>query len=171
MIQKKYHKHNYYRNTYAVFKEVDPKDLPFSVWQYISKSGSSYYYTLEGVYRLSNHWGRAAKCRWVLEAGDEMYVSKGRVRIGYAQWTDFYANSESTKSYFVKVDFKNKVVSYEHKSRDKNKDSVYRTAKETQKIIQKVKRILLSDAWAKYYEYEDLERLRIEVVEDLIYSS
>ena len=164
----RYNKHNYYRNTYAIFTEVDQVDLPFSVWQYNSKSGSSYYYTSDGIYRKSNHWGRAAKCRWVLATGDNLYVSKGRIRIGFAKWTDFYENSESTKSYYVKVDFINKVVTYDHKSRDINSNSKYNTAKETQKTIKKVKRFLETDNWSKYYEYEDLEILRKQLITELI---
>lgn len=171
-LKKTYNKHTYYRNTYAVFKEVDPViGLPFIVWQYNSKSGSAYYYTKEGVYRKSNHWGRAAKCRWVLDVGDVLYVSKGRERIGYASWDDFYENSESSKAYFVKVDFENKTVTYDHKSRDVNQNSVYRTAKGTNKIIQKVKRFLTSDTWSKYYNFDNLEELRKELIEELISSS
>lgn len=165
---KTYNKHNYFRNTYAVYKEVDPVDLPFSVWQYLSKSGSAYYYTKEGVYRKSNHWGRAAKCRWVLDAGDSIYVSKGRERIGYAGWTDFYENSESSKSYFIKVDFETKSVSYDHKSRDAAANSIYRSAKDTKKIIQKVKRLLASDSWSKYYDFENIELLRKQLILELM---
>ena len=165
---KTYNKNNYYRNTYAVYKEVAISELPFEKWHYTSKSESAYYYTSEGVYRKSNHWGRAAKCRWVLEAGNEMYVSKGRERIGYAKWIDFYENSESTKAYFVKVDYVNKTVTYDHKSRDTSAEANYRTAKETQKIIQKVKRLLTKDSWSKYYDFNDLEILRKELIEDLI---
>ena len=69
---KNYNKHNYYRNTYAVYKEIDASELPFEKWHYTSKSDSAYFYTKEGVYRKSNHWGRAAKCRWVLESGNEI---------------------------------------------------------------------------------------------------
>lgn len=169
MSSKKYNKYNYYRNTYAVFKEVNPSDLPFSVWSYSSKSGSDYFYTEKGVYRRSNHWGRAAKCRWVLEATEGLYVSKGRVRVGFVNWEGFYENKEDTKSYFIKVDFEAKTVTYDHKSRNNHSlNAVYRTAKDSQKIIQKVKRLLSSDAWAKYYEYENLENLRKEVILNLI---
>lgn len=167
---KSYHKHNYYRNTYAVFKEVNPTDLPFSVWQYVSKSGSAYYYSKQGVYRKSNHWGRAAKCRWVLDAGDTIYISKGRERIGYANWGDFYENSESEKSYFIKINFETKTVSYDHKSRDIKNDGVYRSAKDTKKIIQKIKRLLFSDSWSKYYDFEDIELLRKQLIKKLISS-
>lgn len=118
---------------------------------------------------MSNHWGRAAKCRWVLEKNNEIYFSKGRVKIGYANWTDFFENSETTKSYFIKVDFKNKTVTYDHKSRDsKNATNIYRTAKENKKIIQKIKHILSSDGWAKHYEYTNLETLRKELVNDIL---
>ena len=165
---KTYNKKNYYRNTYAVFKEVASENLPFKKWHYTSKSGSAYYYTKTGIYRLSNHWGRAAKCRWVLESGNELYVSKGRVRIGYANWTDFFENIETTQSYFIKVDFTTKSATYDHKSRDSSATATYRTAKETQKLLQKVKRLLKTDNWSKYYEYEDLEVLRKELVLDLI---
>lgn len=163
-----YNKYNYYRNTYAVYKEVSILELPFKRWHYNSKSNSAYFYTREGVYRKSNHWGRAAKCRWVLESGDEMYISKGRERVGYANWTDFYENSESTQAYFVKVDYISKIVTYDHKSRDASFEAVYRTAKETQKIIQKVKRLLTKDSWSKYYDFEDLEILRKDLIEKMI---
>ena len=170
MISQSYNKNNYYKNTFAVFIEVNPKELPFNDWQYISKSGSSYYYTKKGVYRKSNHWGRAAKCRWILDTGDSIYVSKGRERIGFAKWEGFYKNSESSKSYFIKVDFQKKIVSYDHKSRDKNTGSVYRSAKDSKKIIQKIKRILLSDSWAKYYDFDDLEKLRKKLILELLNS-
>lgn len=144
--------------------------MPFSIWQYVSKSGSAYYYTKQGVYRKSNHWGRAAKCRWVLDAGDTMYVSKGRERIGYANWNDFYENSESAKSYFIKINFQTKTVSYDHKSRDSNKNTIYRSAKDTKKVIQKIKRLLFSDSWSKYYDFEDLETQREQLIKELINS-
>lgn len=170
MIAKSYNKHNYYRNTYAVYQEVNPDDLGFTSWHYTSKSGSSYYYTKEGVYRKSNHWGRAAKCRWILDKGDSIYVSKGREYIGYVTWSGFYENSESLKSYFVKVDLENKTVSYDHKSRDFSNNSVYRSAKDTKKIIQKVKRLLYSDSWSKYYDFEDIELLREQLIRKIIES-
>ena len=168
MQEIKYNKHNYYRSTYAVYTEVDSKELPFDKWHYSSKSGSAYFYTTNGVYRKSNHWGRAAKCRWVLMSGATIYVSKGRERIGYANWTDFYENNETTKAYFVKVDYSNKTVTYDHKSRDTSGIAIYRTAKQTQKIIQKVKKILLFDNWSKYYDFDDIEQLREELIEELI---
>ena len=147
---------------------MDITTLPFQKWHYISKSQSAYYYTDTGVYRKSNHWGRAAKCRWVLKAGEQLYVSKGRERVGFALWTNFYENSETTKAYFIKVDFENKQVTYAHKSEDTSAKAKYRTAKQTHKVIQKVKRILQTDSWAKYYEFSNIEVARKELVLELI---
>ncbi len=165
-----YNKYNYYRNTYAVFKEVEENQLPFIKWQYTSKSGSAYFYTKEGVYRKSNHWGRAAKCRWVLQKGNETYISKGRIHIGYALWEDFHNNDEGSATYFIAVDFENKIVAYKHKSHDTEGKEVYRTAAATRKLIEKTKRILLHDKWAKYYEFDDLEVKRRQLILDLITS-
>ncbi|WP_010520538.1 hypothetical protein [Aquimarina agarivorans] len=66
------------------------------------------------------------------------------------------------------MDFENLKVTYDHKSRDTSAKATYRTAKETQKIIQKVKRLLTTNTWSKYYEYTDLEVLRKALIEDLI---
>lgn len=165
-----YHKNNFFKETFAVFKEVNSKELVFKNWHYESKAGSKYFYTKEGVYRASNHWGRAAKCRWILETSSlEMYVSKGKQRTGFAKWEDFHANEEHGKTYFVKVDFENKTVAYDHKSRDLN-NSIYRTATETRKLIQKVKNILLNDKWVKYADCEpnEIEQKRAALIHDLL---
>lgn len=171
MTTKAYHKKNFFKETFAVFREVKPEDLAFENWHYESKAGSKYFYTKEGVYRASNHWGRAAKCRWVLETRvQEMYVSKGRQRTGFAKWEDFYPNKENSKTYYIKVDFDNKTVTYDHKSRDLHKNSIYRTATETRKVIKKVKSILLSDKWVKYADCEpdEIEQKRILLVKELL---
>ena len=58
---------------------------------YTSDSGSEYFFTSDGVYRRSNHWGKGIKtCNWILENdGTNMRGSK---RIGYAKWSDFVHN-------------------------------------------------------------------------------
>jgi len=167
---KTYNKYNYYRNTYAVFTEIQESELEFKEWHYLSKSGSAYFYSKEGVFRKSNHWGRAAKCRWVLNKKEGLHFTKGRTFIGFAKWTDFFDNNENSKSYFIKVDFNQKTVTYDHKSRDSQNKNIYRNAKDTQKLIQKVKRILLEDKWAKYYDFEDIEVQRKLLIEELIHN-
>ncbi len=166
-MTKKIHRYNYSKSTYAVFEEVDFEPTK---WHYQSNSGSAYFYTKEGVYRKSNHWGRAGKCRWVLEKRDkELYYSKikNRTYTGYAKWTDFYINDEKKAIYFIKVNYEAKEVNYEHKSRD-SKTNPYFNAKETQKKIKKIKPILLNDNWQKYYDSTDYESLRKELIEKII---
>lgn len=174
MNNKFYHKKNFFKETFAVFKEVNTGELLFEKWHYESKAGSKYFYTKDGVYRASNHWGRAAKCRWILEINhQEIYISKGKQRTGFAKWEDFYPNHEHDKTYFVKVDFENKTVAYDHKSRDGNSNSVYRTATETRNVIKKVKNILLNDKWVKYANCEpsEIEQKRIAMVHDILQQS
>ena len=63
-----YHKNNFHSHTFCEFVAVESLPKIFSTPNYKSKSGSSYFFTEEGVYRSSNHWGRAANCRWRLIA-------------------------------------------------------------------------------------------------------
>ena len=60
--------------------------------------GSKYWYTPEGVYRESDHWGSVATCFWYLDmdlANDPLYqieVSEtdfSKPVIGFAKWEDF----------------------------------------------------------------------------------
>ena len=66
MTQKKYNKNNFHKHTFCEFTEVDATTISNIEWHYKSKSGSGYCFTEQGVYRISNHWGRAANCRWRL---------------------------------------------------------------------------------------------------------
>ena len=66
IISKKFTRNNFFKNTYCVFKGVRLREISRRKPHYRSESGSTYYYTTNGVYRLSNHWGRAAKCNWRL---------------------------------------------------------------------------------------------------------
>ncbi len=47
---------------------------------------SQYFYTPEGVYRKSKHWGDVKKCRWTLNGKEKLY--KNYV-IGFCKWEDF----------------------------------------------------------------------------------
>ena len=58
---------NSFKNTFCVFHEVLPRTIDGMKPQYDSKSGSKYFYTKEGMYRWSNHWGRLANSKWRLE--------------------------------------------------------------------------------------------------------
>jgi len=85
--------YNYHLNSEGKF-QVSNK--PVIKPDYISldkKSGkphSLYYYTPDGLYRHSNHWGRVAKCKWEL-AGIVETVDKCEFTdfiTGFIPWKD-----------------------------------------------------------------------------------
>ena len=167
MTLKKYNKTNFHKNTFCEFIEVDVATIPNIDWHYKSKSGSGYCFTEEGVYRISNHWGRAANCRWRLIS--ETKNPNQKERIGYAKWTDFYPNNETENFFYIEGNFETKEVTFQHKNNPKyDKKAVLRNASETAKVIRQIKEILESDAWAKYLDYDDLEVLRKEICLKLI---
>lgn len=167
MSLKKYNKTNFHKHTFCEFVEVDATAIPNIDWQYKSKSGSSYCFTDEGVYRSSNHWGRAANCRWRLIS--EIKNPNQKERVGYAKWTDFYPNNETENFFYVEVNFETKEVTFQHKNNPKyDGKAVLRNAAETAKVIRQIKEILESDAWSKYLDYDDLEVLRKEIITDYL---
>jgi hypothetical protein len=96
---KTYNQNNFHKHTFCLWKEVSPADFEVQKPQFKSKSGSEYYFTTEGVYRTSNHWGRAANCRWRLVSQGN-YKSQHTI-VGFAKWTDFYPNDETAKLFFI----------------------------------------------------------------------
>jgi hypothetical protein len=174
MTLKKYNKTNFHKHTFCEFTEVDSASIPNIDWHYKSKSGSGYCFTEEGVYRISNHWGRAANCRWRLisNASSNSKINNSQNRIGYAKWTDFYPNNETENFFYIEVNFETKEATFQHKN-NPNYDgkSVLRNASETAKIIRQIKEILESDAWAKYLDFDDLEELRKTIILKLIQTS
>lgn len=56
---------DYFESTAAIFKQATAPDREPD---YESASGSKYWLTDSGVYRVSNHWGYSiASCKWWLE--------------------------------------------------------------------------------------------------------
>ena len=97
---KTYNSTNFFKHTFCEFQQVD--DFTFlEKTNYKSKSESSYFYTDEGVYRKSNHWGRVANCRWKL-ISNENYKNQ-QIVIGFAKWIDFYPINSSEKIFFIDV--------------------------------------------------------------------
>ena len=174
MTSKKYNKTNFHKHTFCEFIEVDVATIPNIDWHYKSKSGSGYCFTEEGVYRISNHWGRAANCRWRLisNSNSSSKINNSQNRIGFAKWTDFYPNNETESFFYVEVNFETKEATFQHKN-NPNYDgkAVLRNASETAKVIRQIKEILESDTWAKYLDFDDLEQLRNEIILKLIQTS
>lgn len=163
-----YNRTNFFRNTYCVFKGVPLREISRRKPHYRSESGSTYYYTTKGVYRLSNHWGRAAKCNWRLVS--EIAVEIDDLRLGFAEWADFRENlSQDEDAYYIHVDFESKEVTYKHKDNpDYNQLAVIRTVDATRKLIKQIKNLLEDHKWARYYDYDSLEDFRKEVVLELV---
>ena len=167
MIKKDYSRTNFHKHTFCEFTEVDAATISNIDWHYKSKSGSGYCFTDEGVYRISNHWGRAANCRWRLIS--EIKNPNQKERIGYAKWTDFYPNNEIESLFYVEVNFETKEVTFQHKNNPKFDGTAFlRNASETAKVIRQVKEILESDTWAKFLDVSDLEMVRNEIIQKLI---
>jgi hypothetical protein len=170
MSTKIYNKSNFYRHTFCVFKEVELAAIENRKADYKSKSGSSYYFTIDGVYRLSNHWGRAANCKWRLESVNSKTADRNR--IGYASWNSFHADNEVEKLYFITVDFDNKTVSYSHKNAEVFPEkALLRTATETTKIIKQIRGLFDNEAWTKYFDLDDIAAIRRKIIEQLIQSN
>jgi hypothetical protein len=148
---KNYHRHNFHKHTYCVFQEVDFALVKGVQPDYTSASGSSYYFTNAGVYRHSNHWGRAANCKWRLASHQSSRYS-GRV-LGYANWSDFLPDNDSEKLYAIEIDFTSQTAHYYHKfSKDFPESTVFRTAPETLKRLKVIRQHLKDNKWLRHFE-------------------
>lgn len=166
-MQKVYNKTNFHKHTFCIYREVTLTEIDGLKLSYSSKSGSSYYFTEKGLYRVSNHWGRAANCRWRLLPLENETTSK--TKAGYANWTDFYPNNEHDNLFYVEVNWETKEVSFQHKCNPKyNRTAQLRNASETAKVIRHINEVLTTDNWAKYINFEDITELRKEVVSALV---
>jgi len=86
--------HNYHIASAGTFVPVDsrPERRPdYSSKNRKGRVHNSYFYTSEGLYRVSDHWGRVAQCEWklqgVVEEVDECTVGDGNL-IGFISWKD-----------------------------------------------------------------------------------
>ena len=161
---------NSFKNTFCVFNEVLPDQLENLKVQYDSKSGSKYFYTKEGMYRWSNHWGRLANSKWRLEPMEPETDSK--FKIGYADWNEFYPDNAEEELYYLEANYNKNTVNYQHKNNPKyDHKAILRTSFETTKKIKQIRNVLTLTSWAKYFEYGNLDDLRKEIIEQLIYTN
>ncbi len=161
--QKKYNSTNFFKNTFCEFKQVDNFDFPTDN-RYKSKSDSEYFYSIEGVYRKSNHWGRVANCRWRLVTKNG-YKNQNTV-IGFAKWSEFYPINSVEKIFYIAIDFeKNKV---EILPINNLKEKKY-TFSEAQKKAKQIEHLFKSNKWAAYFDTE-IEYLRKRLIIGFINS-
>ena len=88
--------YNFFDYTLALFTETDKPDHDPD---YVSASGSRYWYYPDGVIRGADHWGNGVNnCDWALKLknGRTIYGVNSwdvkclkQTRYGYARWTDF----------------------------------------------------------------------------------
>jgi hypothetical protein len=64
------------------------------------------------------------------------------------------------------------MVNYQHKN-NPNYDSkaILRTSFETTKKIKQIRNLFALTSWANYFEYDDIDELRKEIVNELIYTN
>ena len=169
MNRKKYHKGNFFKHSYCVFDERSFEEIKNFSNNYISKSGSKYFFLPEGLYRVSNHWGRVANCRWKLNSLDKKSQEN---KLGFALWENFYPNDENENIFFVYFDTNTKSYSFKHQFESEPGSShVFRTASQTAKVLKDLKEVCESTAWSKYLTYDNYEELKQKVIHNLIHTN
>ncbi|OWP83149.1 hypothetical protein BWK59_12035, partial [Flavobacterium davisii] len=164
----KYHPRiNSLKKTFCLFEEVSSAFISDLTPDFVSKSGSKYYYTEKGIYRLSNHWGRFANSKWRLI---DHKLDSTKYKLGFATWDSFFPDNEIEKLYYLHWDRIRNEIHYLHKqTKDYNGSAILRTSKETQKKLKNARNILNLTNWAKYFD-EDISSLREKIINDLIYT-
>lgn len=161
-----YNRYNFHKHTFCVFQQVDRSILSDLKLGYKSNSGSEYYFTEVGVYRKSNHWGRAANCRWRLLVNSD-YKNQTEI-VGFARWTDFYSNNETEKLFYIERNEEKNDVQFYHKNNPNYNNQMLRNASETAKRIKEIKEVLQNNSWAKYIEYDDFDEIKRKMLMELI---
>ena len=158
-----YNRTNFFKHTYCDFILVDESSLKIDQMHFKSKTGSSYFYTKEGVYRYSNHWGRVANCKWKLISEEQL--KSQLYYIGFAKWIDFYSINETEKLFYITVNFETKKTAFHHKK--ERKDVFLFFSAEARKRIAQIKVLLKEEKWAHYFDL-DIETLREKMIIELI---
>lgn len=164
---KSYHNFNFFKHTYCEFEKAREDFFLKNEVHYKSKSGSKYFYTKEGVYRYSNHWGRVANCRWKI-SGIEDYKNQNYY-IGYANWLDFHPLNNFEKVFYIVVDeISGKSTIYRIKENDATKHFLM-TLNLAQQRLKQIKKLFKDYKWAMYYN-ASVDIVRSKLVTKLINS-
>ncbi|MEE3999470.1 hypothetical protein V1T75_03880 [Tenacibaculum sp. FZY0031] len=161
----KYHKFNFYRSTYCEFELQNIDFFEEMKAHFQSKSGSYYYYTEEGVFRYSNHWGRVANCRWKIQ-GIENYKNQNYY-VGYANWSDFYPLNTTDKVFYLEVDYKECKASIKRAQNNIEYNRFLMTSEFAHQRLKQIQTLFKEYKWARYYE-EDIDMLRKKIINKLI---
>lgn len=155
-----------FTNTFCVFTEINPNLINLITPNYISSSGSKYFYTAQGMYRFSNHWGKLANCKWRLLSNTN--VSTGKVKLGFANWETFYFDNNFDANFYLDVNYSEKTITYQHKNNPNyNSELPLFCYKDISKKIKQIKNLFELTNWAKYFN-EDIEVLRKKIISELV---
>ena len=90
----KYNENNFFMGTKATFV---PCDEPNREPDYVSNSGSAYWYDESGVIRSSNHWGSGvASCDWYMDGIEVSSFNWMADMSGFCAWDSFESASYDT---------------------------------------------------------------------------
>ena len=169
MAPKQYTKLNFHKHTFCVFNEVSVSEIESLKPDYVSKSGSAYYFCDGGVFRYSNHWSRVANCKWRLEKNSAVENSN-RLKLGFASWSSFQSDNDVEKLYYVEVDFENQKAHFQHKNNCKDHKILFRTASEVSNQIKQIRHLLQTELWAKHFGQE-LDYLRKTIIQQMVLTN
>lgn len=68
---------NFHKGTIADFKEILRVGIPKRKPNFVSESGSKYWFTANSVIRQSDHWGQLDTCKWTLDGRSGYKISQG----------------------------------------------------------------------------------------------
>lgn len=133
-----------------------------------SKSGSYYFYTDEGVYRYSDHWGRVASCRWKIK-GIEVYKNQ-QFYVGFTKWEDFHPLNDVDKVYYIKVNLATKQAKIIRLSNEGNNRTYLMNAPLAYLRLKQIQTLFKEYKWAKYID-GDIDELRAVIIDKLLNSN
>lgn len=164
----KYHKFNFYRSTYCEFEMQNINFFEKMKAHFQSKSGSYYYYTEDGVFRYSNHWGRVANCRWKIQ-GIEQYKNQSYY-VGFANWSSFYPLNSTDKVFYLEVNYQENKVTIKRIQNNTEASKFLMTSELAHQRLKQIQTLFKEYKWAIYYE-EDINVLRKQLIDKLINST
>ena len=162
---KTYNKTNFFKHTYCEFLEVSNFEMPERNY-FKSKSNSLYYFTEDGVYRKSNHWGRVASCR--LRLNTKSVYKNQQTILAFAKWEDFYHLNEKEKLFYISINFETKKIKIKVSTTDKA--LFLFTLSDAQKREKEIKHVFKEVKWAKHFD-QSIEELRYIISKKLINSN
>ncbi|CAM1335144.1 hypothetical protein [Tenacibaculum aestuariivivum] len=161
----KFHKFNFFKYTYCEFESKEITFFDDKSAHYKSKSGSIYFYTEQGVYRYSNHWGRVANCRWKIK-GIEIYKNQDYY-VGFANWNDFYSLNNTDKVFYLKVNYITKQAKIQRLKKEETNVFFLMTSEFAHQRLKQIQTLFKEYKWAMYFD-QDIDVLRKQLIDNLI---